>query len=148
MGYFYSQDALDPTAVGGISNAISAAFGQTFKITPIQLVRAVSAVVNGGYLLEPYVVGEIVDDEGNVVQKNERTVIRQVISEETSATMRELMEAVVTTAGTQNQLAENILADIVGAEPMLCTGFLIGAEHLIHMKRHKVFCKYGDQNEK
>ena len=102
VGYFYSQDALDPTAVGGISNAISAAFGQTFKITPIQLVRAVSAVVNGGYLLEPYVVGEIVDDEGNVVQKNERTVIRQVISEETSATMRELMEAVVTTGTAQN----------------------------------------------
>lgn len=101
LGYFYSQEAMEPNADGGISNAISSSFGQTFKVTPIQLVRAISAVVNGGYLLEPYVVSEIIDDEGNVVQKNERTVIRQVISEETSATMCELMEGVVTdgTAG-------------------------------------------------
>ncbi len=102
VGYFYSQEALSPTADGGISNAISAAFGQTFKITPIQLVRAISAVVNGGYLVEPYVVGQVVDDEGSVVYQNERTVIRQVISEETSATMRQLMENVVTTGTAQN----------------------------------------------
>ena len=101
LGYFYSQEYMEPDADGGISNAISSSFGQSFKVTPIQLVRAISAVVNGGYLLEPYVVSEVVDDEGNVVMKNERTVIRQVISEETSAAMREMMESVVTegTAG-------------------------------------------------
>ena len=100
-GFFYSLERLDPTESGGISNTISAAFGQTFKVTPIQLVRAISAVVNGGYVVEPYVVSQIVDDAGNVVQQNERTVVRQVISEETSATMCQLMENVVTqgTAG-------------------------------------------------
>ena len=87
----------------GVSQAsmISTTFGQTFKITPIQLVRAVAAVVNGGYLLEPYIVSEVIDAEGNTVSKNEPQVLRQVISEETSATMREMMEYVVTdgTAG-------------------------------------------------
>ena len=102
LGYFYSQEAMEPNADGGISNAISSSFGQTFKVTPIQLVRAISAVVNGGYLLEPYVVSEIIDADGNVVQKNERTVIRQVISEETSAIMRELMEGVVSVGTAQN----------------------------------------------
>ena len=50
----------------------SAAFGQTFKITPVQLVRAIAAVVNGGYVLEPYIVSEVLDGDGNVVQRNER----------------------------------------------------------------------------
>ncbi len=100
-GFFYSRDAIDPHAVSGGSNTITASFGQSFKITPIQLVRAISAVVNGGYLLEPHIVSQVLDETGAVVHKNERTVIRQVISAETSATMRELMENVVTngTAG-------------------------------------------------
>ena len=82
----------------GVSQAsmISTTFGQTFKITPIQLARAVAAVVNGGYLLEPYIVSEVQDADGNIITKNETTVLRQVISEETSATMREMMEYVVT----------------------------------------------------
>lgn len=82
----------------GVSQAsmISTTFGQTFKITPIQLARAVAAVVNGGYLMEPYIVSEVIDAEGNTVVKNEPTVLRQVISEETSAIMREMMEHVVT----------------------------------------------------
>ena len=77
------------------------AFGQSIKPTPIQMIRAVAAVVNGGYVLQPYVVSEILDDEGNVVHKNGRTVIRQAISEDTSKLMCELMESVVTvgTAG-------------------------------------------------
>ena len=62
----------------------------------MQLVRAVAAIVNGGYLLEPHVVSQVVDADGSVVEENGRTVIRQVISEQTSATMRELMEKVVT----------------------------------------------------
>ena len=84
-----------------VSNLISAAWGQTFRITPIQLVRAVSALVNGGYLMEPYIVSDVLDADGNVVTHNEPTVLRQVISEETSATMRDLMAKVVTegTAG-------------------------------------------------
>ena len=77
------------------------AFGQSVKPTPIQMVRAVAAVVNGGYVLQPYVVSEIRDEKGNVLHKNGRTVIRQAISEDTSKLMCELMESVVTlgTAG-------------------------------------------------
>ncbi len=98
-GYFFSKDALaDPNSNASLT---SAAFGQTFKITPVQLVRAIAAVVNGGYVLEPYIVSEVLDGDGNVVQRNERKVLRQAISAETSKTMRELMESVVTegTAG-------------------------------------------------
>ena len=73
----------------------SGSFGQTFKITPLQLVRAIASVVNGGSLLEPYIVSEIVDAEGNTVLKQEPTVVRQTISKETSDTMRTLIQSVV-----------------------------------------------------
>lgn len=101
VGYFYDKQMLSDNDTYGTSYLTSASFGQTFKITPVQLIRAVAAVVNGGYLLKPYVVGEVLDSNGNVVSQNERTVLRQVISADTSKTMRELMEYVVTdgTAG-------------------------------------------------
>ena len=73
----------------------AASFGQTFNITPLQLVRAISAVVNGGYLMEPYLVKEIVNAEGQTVSKTEPTVIRQVISKETSSAMCRMLEQVV-----------------------------------------------------
>ena len=73
----------------------AASFGQTFNITRLQLVRAMCAVVNGGYLMQPYLVKEVRDSAGNTVSKAEPTVIRQVISEETSAIMREMLESVV-----------------------------------------------------
>ena len=98
-GYFFTRDAIaNPETYASLT---SAAFGQTFKVTPIQLVRAIAAVVNGGYVLEPYVVSEVLDENGSVIQKNERHVLRQAISEQTSRTMCELMESVVTegTAG-------------------------------------------------
>lgn len=80
----------------------SSAFGQTNKITPIQMITAYAAVVNGGYLVQPYVVSKIVDTNGNVVKTAEKTVKRQVISEETSATMRQVLESVVNTKGGSN----------------------------------------------
>lgn len=70
-------------------------FGQCETVTPIELITACSAVINGGYLLKPYVVDKVVDGDGNVVLKNERTVRRQVVSEDTSAKMREALENVV-----------------------------------------------------
>lgn len=70
-------------------------FGQCETVTPIELITACSAVVNGGYLLRPYVVDKIVDSDGNIVLKNERTVRRQVISEDTSSKMRTALENVV-----------------------------------------------------
>ena len=80
----------------------SGSFGQTFKITPLQLVRAIASVVNGGYLLEPYIVSEIVDVDGNTVLKQEPTIVRQTISKETSDTMRTLIESVVTEGTAKN----------------------------------------------
>ncbi len=68
----------------------------------MEQVRAVAAIVNGGYLLKPYVVSPGARRDGNVVKTNERTVLRQVISEETSATMREMMEYVVTDGTASN----------------------------------------------
>lgn len=98
-GVFFSHD--DYTNPYTTASLISSSFGQTFKITPLQLVRAVAACVNGGYLLEPYIVKEVRDSEDNVVERHDTTVLRQVISEETSALMRTMMEYVVTegTAG-------------------------------------------------
>ncbi|MEA5038890.1 MAG: penicillin-binding transpeptidase domain-containing protein [Clostridiaceae bacterium] len=70
-------------------------FGQNFTITPLQLITAVSAVANGGTLLQPHVVKEIVDSEGNLIQSFDRTEVRQVISKQTSETMAQLLEGVV-----------------------------------------------------
>ena len=71
-------------------------FGQNFTLTPLQLVSAVSAVANGGTLLQPHVVKEILNADGSVAQSFGRTEIRQVVSEETSALMRDMLEEVVT----------------------------------------------------
>ena len=80
----------------------SSSFGQTNSLTPIEMVTGYAAVVNGGYLLQPYVVSKIVDKDGNVVQSNSKTVRRQVISEETSAEMRRALRAVVENNGGSN----------------------------------------------
>ncbi|MGN1306453.1 MAG: penicillin-binding transpeptidase domain-containing protein [Faecousia sp.] len=101
-GIFHTKERLSDYAAYGTSYLISTSFGQTVKPTPMQLVRAVGAVINGGYLLEPHIVSEVLDEDGNVVEKNERTVVRQVISEETSATMCELLESVVTQGTAKN----------------------------------------------
>lgn len=73
----------------------SSSFGQTNKVTPIQMITAYSACVNGGYLVTPQVVDTITDSNGNVVKKSETIVKRQVISEDTSATMRDILKGVV-----------------------------------------------------
>ena len=95
-GLFYERKYLNNPAQYGTSYLITSSFGQSFRITPMQLVRAVSAIVNGGYVLEPYIVSEVLDADGNTVERNEKTVLRQVISQQTSETMRSLMEQVVT----------------------------------------------------
>ena len=71
------------------------AFGQNYNITPLQIITAQAACINGGYLRQPYVVEKELDGDGNVVKQHDSTPIRQVISEETSATVRELLEYVV-----------------------------------------------------
>lgn len=80
----------------------SSSFGQTNKVTPLQMTTALCAIVNGGYLVTPYVVDKILDADGNVVKTTETRIKRQVISEETSAQMREILETVVNENGGSN----------------------------------------------
>ena len=72
------------------------AFGQNFNVTPLALIAAQAACVNGGYLHTPYLVEQVVDGDGNVVYQHDSTPVRQVVSEETSAKVRECLEYVVT----------------------------------------------------
>ena len=101
-GVFFDKALVTDTQKWGTASLTSASFGQTFKLTPLQLVRAISAVVNGGNLMEPYIVSEVMDAKGNTVLKQEPTLVRRVISEETSKTMRLLMESVVTEGTAKN----------------------------------------------
>lgn len=86
---FYTADRMGPVELA------SCAFGQSSKITPIQMITAVAAIVNGGRLMQPYIVESAVDAGGREVWRAGPTLRRQVISEETSAQMREMMELVV-----------------------------------------------------
>lgn len=101
-GVFFDKALVTNTDKWGTASLTSGSFGQTFKITPLQLVRAIASVVNGGYLLEPYIVSEIIDADGNTVMQAEPTVVRQTISQETSDTMRTLIESVVTEGTAKN----------------------------------------------
>lgn len=83
------------TGLYGEVSLATASFGQTFRMTPIQLVTAASAAVNGGHLMQPYVVQALTDQEGNVVEQTQPTEIRQVVSESTSALVREMLYGVV-----------------------------------------------------
>lgn len=80
----------------------SGAFGQTNELTALELITAYSAAINGGYVVQPYVVDHIVDSSGNTVLQNTTTEKRQIVSEETSKTMREQLEAVVSTNPSHN----------------------------------------------
>ncbi|MBQ9938065.1 MAG: PASTA domain-containing protein [Oscillospiraceae bacterium] len=90
-GSIYHSDSV----FGNIELA-SSSIGQSFKVTGLQLISAVSAAVGGGYLYEPYIVKSVIDSEGNVVEEYEPTLRRQVISEETSKVVAEMCEGVVT----------------------------------------------------
>lgn len=80
----------------------SCSFGQSNTMTPLQMLTAAVAAINGGYLLVPRVVDRIIDQDGNTVQEFGTTVKRQVISEETSAIMRDALEQVVSANGGTN----------------------------------------------
>ena len=97
-----SQSVYHKLTTKGAVELASASFGQTFTITPIQMITAISAAVNGGKLVQPHVVSKIVDSEGNIVKSVGTTVKRQVISEQTSATIRTMMESVVSKSATKN----------------------------------------------
>lgn len=92
---YHSEKTLSNT----VASLATAAFGQTNKVTPIQMINAISAIANGGELLTPYVVQQILDENGNVVENTERTVRRQVISKETAAKVSDMMKAAVNGGG-------------------------------------------------
>ena len=77
-------------------------FGQSVAVTPLQLITAACAVVNGGRLMKPYIVKEVLDASGQVQDRTQPTVVANPISEETSAVMRELLENVVENGGGKN----------------------------------------------
>ena len=78
------------------------AFGQNFTVTPLALIAAQAACINGGYLYTPYLVERITDSDGNVTYRHDDTPVRQVISEQTSATVRECLEYVVASGTGKN----------------------------------------------
>lgn len=87
------------------SNVVSLAsyaFGQTFTVTPLQVIRAQAATINGGYLRTPYLVEQVVDAQGAVKYQHDSTPVRQVVSEETSATVRQCLEYVVASGTGKN----------------------------------------------
>ena len=91
----------DPNNFTIVDLAVSS-FGQSFNVTPLQMVTAVSAIANGGKLLKPHLIKEIVNSDKGVVSAKETEVIRQVISEETSKTMCGILESVVSEGGGKN----------------------------------------------
>ncbi|MCK8823679.1 penicillin-binding transpeptidase domain-containing protein [Fuchsiella alkaliacetigena] len=89
-GQLYAQEEVGPVELATMS------FGHGISVTPIQLTTAVSAVANNGVLLQPRLVDKIKDNEGEIIEKFEPQKVRQVVSEETSQTMHDLLEGVVT----------------------------------------------------
>lgn len=97
-GLFASEESFNSNVV----SLASYSFGQTFTVTPLALIRAQAACINGGYLYTPYVVDQVLDDEGNIIAQHEVTTVRQVISEETSAIVRQCLEYVVASGTGKN----------------------------------------------
>lgn len=86
---YHTEEKMGPTELA------SSSFGQTFNVTPIQMITMAAAAVNGGYLVQPHMVEKIIDSEGKVVKTVSTGYKRQVISNSTSETMRNLLEYVV-----------------------------------------------------
>lgn len=86
----------------GIVELSSSSFGQSFQVTPIQMITAISAIANGGHLMTPYLVQKQLDENGNVIKETQPVERRQVISEQTAATVADMMEAVVSSGTGKN----------------------------------------------
>lgn len=107
-------------------NLASYSFGQTFNVTPIALIRAQAACINGGYLYTPYLVEKELDKDGNVISQHDATPVRQVISEETSATVREMLEYVVSDGtGRNGQVAGYRVGGKTGTADKTGTGDVV-----------------------
>ncbi len=92
----------DFTSEQGIASLATASFGQTLKVTPIQMITAACSVVNGGHLMTPYLVQSVTDKDGNVISTTQPNEVRQVVSEQTSATVCKILREVVDTGTGKN----------------------------------------------
>ena len=117
----------------GPVEAATTSFGQGVSVTPIQQVMAVSAIANGGSLMEPYVVKEIRDSEGNVLEHREPRVVRQILSKETTQEVTRIMELVVTEGSGINAFIEGYrIAGKTGtAQKVGPGGHYIGCEYIL-----------------
>lgn len=93
IGLFHQRSAFNEIQLA------TSAFGQTFNVTPLQMISGVSAVANGGKLMEPKLVQKLTDTDGNVVVNYEDKVVRQIISEDTCNTLCSVLESVVSEGG-------------------------------------------------
>lgn len=91
----------NPASMGAVELAV-ASFGQTFTVSPLQVITAMCAVANGGYLVQPHILGRVVDGEGKTIESAQTVVKRQVISNETSKTVCKMLESVVTNGTGKN----------------------------------------------
>ena len=111
------------------SNVVSLAsysFGQTFNVTPLALIRAQAACINGGYLYTPYVVEQILNEDGSILEQHDSTPVRQVISEETSAKVRQCLEYVVASGtGKNGQVAGYRIGGKTGTADKTGTGDVV-----------------------
>ncbi len=100
LGILFSPEQVGPVELATTS------FGQGVSVTPIQQIMAVAAMANGGKLLEPYIVKEFLDTDGNVVKRNEPEVVREVLSSDTSEQVSWIMEKVVSEGSGLNAFIE------------------------------------------
>ena len=104
----------------------SYAFGQNFTVTPLQMIAAQAACINGGYLYTPYVVDKVLDDKGNVISQHDATPVRQVVSEDTSAVVRQILEGVVANGtGKNGQVAGYRIGGKTGTADQGKTGTVV-----------------------
>lgn len=93
---YHTADKITPVDVA------TSSIGQTFKVTPLQMVTALSAIANGGKLMQPYVVDKIIDGDGNVVSATQPVVRRQVVSADTSSRVNAMLEHAVSGGAIKN----------------------------------------------
>lgn len=96
VGVYYTEDNMGPVELA------SESFGQTFRITPIQMITAVAAACNGGYYVKPHMVKEVLDSDGNVIQTIDTDRVRQVVSAETSQIISTCLNSVVDNGSGKN----------------------------------------------
>lgn len=90
-----STGIVNPVEKIGPVELATISFGQGISVTPIQMISAFSTLANGGKLMQPYIVKSVTNSAGEIIEEYKPTVVRQVISEETSAEMRDILEGVV-----------------------------------------------------